>query len=249
MSAASLFFANRRGERLAAVLHGEPGEVAVICCHGMLSTKDGPKHVMLAEELERAGLPCLRFDFAGRGASEGRLEDLCFSGQVDDLEAAIELLAARGVRRVGLFGSSMGGAVALLAASRDERVVAIATLAAIGHAAAAIERNPTAMAAFESKGYLETVEGRIGRKLWDDAREHDVISAVRVLHAPLLVIHGEDDDIVPVSDAHDIAATARNASLEIVSGAGHRFDQPGQFRPVVRDVTRFFVEKLGVAPG
>ncbi len=131
-----LTFQNRRGERLAGVLHGDPAEVAVICCHGMLSTKDGPKHVMLAEELERAGLACLRFDFAGRGASEGRLEDLCFSGQVDDLEAAIDLLAARGVQRLGLFGSSMGGAVALLAAARDERVVAIATLAgarAIGH--------------------------------------------------------------------------------------------------------------------
>ena len=164
------------------------------------------------------GLACLRFDFAGRGASEGRLEDLCFSAQVDDLEAAVELLASLGTERLGLFGSSMGGAVALLTAARDERVVAIATLAAIGHAAAAVERNPTAIAAFESKGYLETVEGRLSRKLWDDAREHDILSAVRVLHAPLLVIHGENDDVVPVSDAHDIAATARNASLEIISG-------------------------------
>lgn len=239
-----IHFENRRGDRLAGELHGDPTHVAVICCHGMLSTKDGPKHVLLARELERAGLPCLRFDFAGRGASEGRLEDLCFSAQVDDLEAAIDLLAARGVERLGLFGSSMGGAVALLAAARDERVVAIATLAAIGHAAAAIERNPTAVAAFESQGYVDTPAGRLGRKLWDDAREHDILSAVRVLHAPLLVIHGENDDVVPVSDAHDIAATARNASLEIVSGAGHRFDEPGQFRPVVRDVTRFFVDKL-----
>ena len=244
MSPVAFSFPNRRGERLAGVLHGDPAGVAVICCHGMLSTKDGPKHVMLAAELERAGIACLRFDFAGRGASEGRLEDLSFSAQVDDLEAAVELLVARGAERLGLFGSSMGGAVALLTAARDERVVAIATLAAIGHAAAAIERNPTAMAAFQERGYLDTVEGRLSRKLWDDACEHDILAAVRVLHAPLLVIHGENDDVVPVSDAHDIAATARNASLEIVSGAGHRFDAPGQFRPVMRDVARFFVRHL-----
>ncbi len=237
-------FVNGRGERLAGVLHGRLDGAAVISCHGMLSTKDGPKHVHLAEALEREGVPVLRFDFAGRGQSEGSLYDLSYSSQVADLEAAIEYLAGRGVERVGLFGSSLGGAVALLAAARDERVVAVATLAAIAHAAEIFERVPDVVAAFETKGYYETVEGRIGRQLLDDAREHNILASVRVLHAPLLVVHGEDDEVVPVSDAHDIAATARNASLELVAGAGHRFDQPAQYRPIVRDIVRFLAAKL-----
>jgi len=51
------------------------------------------------------------------------------------------------VERFGVFGSSMGGAVALLAAARDGRVCAVATLAAVAHPALIVERyqsRPTA---------------------------------------------------------------------------------------------------------
>jgi pimeloyl-ACP methyl ester carboxylesterase len=237
-------FVNDRGERLVGDLQGPASEVAVVCCHGMLSTRSGRKHVLLADELERLGLGCLRFDFAGRGESEGSLFELCLSHEIADLDAALGLLAGRGVRRFGLFGSSLGGAVALLAAARDERVTAIATVAAIGDTAAWFEHHPERVAAFERLGYIETASGRIGRRLYDDALCHDVLAAVRVLHAPLLVVHGEDDPMVPVADAHDIASTARNASLELVAGAGHSFEDPSTLRPVVRDVARFFADRL-----
>jgi pimeloyl-ACP methyl ester carboxylesterase len=247
VSGEPVVFVNDRGQRLAGVLHGRLGETAVVSCHGMLSTKSGRKHVLVSEELSRRGIPVLRFDFAGRGESEGSLFELSYSSQMADLAAALDYLASRGVRRFGLFGSSLGGAVALLAAARDERVIAIATLAAIGHAAAAIERREDVLTAFETRGYIETSEGRIGRGLLEDARSHDILAAVRVLRATLLVIHGEDDDVVPVSDAHDIATSARNASLELIAGAGHSFDEPQRLRPVIRHVTDFFADTLGSA--
>ena len=246
MSAERVIFSNTRGEELVGILHGGRGDTAVISCHGMLSNKDGSKHQMLADDLDHRGVACLRFDFAGHGESQGSLFDLSLSGRIADLQAAIEYLVKRGIKRFGLFGSSLGGAVALLTAARDERVVAIATLAAVGHPAQLIERNAAAMHGFETQGYVETEDGRIGRNFLDDAREHNLIAAVRVLHAPLLVIHGEEDDVVPSSDGHDIATTARNASLEMIAGVGHRFEEPGLLRPIVRQVVEFFLTNLGL---
>ena len=244
MTEAPVRFTNRRGQALAGVLHGEPKGRAVVCCHGMLSDKDGTKHRLLAGALEERGIACLRFDFAGRGASEGRLYDMTYAHETEDLEAALQFLAAVGVERFGLFGSSMGGAVALLVAARDERVRAVATLAAVGHPALIVERYPHESESFERRGYIETVEGRIGRELFDDARNHDVIAAVGVVRAALLVLHGEADEVVPVADAHDIAVAARNVTLAIVPGADHRFSDPAHLRPAMAQATAFLAEHL-----
>src|SRR5688572_13155365 len=112
-------FKNPRGQTLVGAVNGAIADALVISCHGMLSNKDGPKHLLLARQLEERRVPVLRFDFAGRGESDGSLYDLTFSNEVEDLAAAIDAFAARGVTRFAVFGSSMGGAVALLAAARD----------------------------------------------------------------------------------------------------------------------------------
>ncbi|MEO1173571.1 MAG: alpha/beta fold hydrolase [Myxococcota bacterium] len=240
---------NSRGQLLSAVLHGELGETAVILCHGMLSTKDSPKHVRIAETLYELGLPTLRFDFAGRGRSEGDLFEMTYSNEVEDLQAVIEWLAARGVRRFGLCGSSMGGAVALLAAARDERVVAIATLAAVAHPAAIDERYPERAKEWREQGYVETDAGRIGRAFLDDAEQHEVTWAVSVLLAPVLVVHGTRDEVVPVSDAHDIACAARRATLAEIEDSDHRFTHPMHLGEAVEHVRTFFERELRVAGG
>ncbi len=232
-------FTNCRGERLVGILHGELGRTAAICCHGMLSTKDSAKHTRVAETLAAEGIAALRFDFAGCGESEGDFAETSYSSRVDDLKAAVEHLVGLGAERLVLFGSSMGGAVALLTAARDERIVAIATLAAVGYPAHIEERHPEMVAAIREQGFVDTPQGRIGRTFVDDALLHDVISAVRVLLAPVLAIHGGEDEIVPVWDSHDIATAARNASLLIIDGADHRFSDPDHLQPAIDEIVQF----------
>lgn len=237
-------FLNRRGQKLVGVLHGQLQSKAVISLHGMLSDKNGHKHILLAEYLAKYDLPTLRFDFAGRGDSDGSLWDLSYTNEVEDLDAAIEFLSGRGVKHFGLFGSSMGGAVALLGAARDERIKAVATLAAVGHPANIGETNPAEVDAWLSQGFIETEAGKIGRGFYDDALSHDVIATVRVLVAPILVLHGEEDTVVPQTDALDIAAVARDVTLEIVLGADHRFSNPVHLRPALKKVSDFLANVL-----
>lgn len=235
-------FDNARGERLVGILHGEIGERAAICCHGMLSTKDSEKHTRLAEILAARGMAALRFDFAGCGESAGVFGETTYSSRVADLEAAIAYLVELGAGRLVLFGSSMGGAVALLAAARDERVVAVATLAAVGHPADIESRHPEVAAAIREHGYVDLSQGRLGPAFIEDARQHDVISAVGVILAPILVIHGVEDEVVPVSDAHDIASAARHVSLNMVDGADHRFSDPNHLGLVLPEIADFLIE-------
>ena len=129
-------FASRRGNRLVGVVHTAAGEGAagspagVILCHGMESTKDGAKQRLLGERLSRAGMSVLRFDFSYVGESEGEFADLTFRGEVDDLVGAWNFFGTRVGGPIGLLGSSMGGAVALLFAAEEPRVRALATIAA-----------------------------------------------------------------------------------------------------------------------
>ncbi len=134
-------FASRRGNRLVGVVHTAAGEGAagspagVILCHGMESTKDGAKQRLLGERLSRAGMSVLRFDFSYVGESEGEFADLTFRGEVDDLVGAWDFFRTRVGGPIGLLGSSMGGAVALLFAAAEPRVRALATIAAVAHPA------------------------------------------------------------------------------------------------------------------
>lgn len=241
----SIYFKNTRGQKLAGIVEGPvSSKVGVICCHGMLSVKDGPKHKQVVSRLAEQGVRALRFDFAGRGESEGDIYDLSYSNQIEDLRAAIAWMGEQGVTRLGIFGSSMGGSVALLTAPQDIRVHAVATAAAVAYPKLLARRYPDDVADWQERGFIEIEGVKIGAQFIEDARRHDVISAVVQASVPLLVVHGLEDRVVPVSDADDIAAAADSVSMCLVEGADHRFSGKRQLKILVDDVVDFFMEAL-----
>ncbi|MBK7972319.1 MAG: alpha/beta fold hydrolase [Deltaproteobacteria bacterium] len=233
-----LSFPNARGQALAAELH-HPAEgvargIAVVLCHGMESSRSGLKHVRLANELAARGFPALRFDFAGCGDSEGSFEDMTYTREVEDLRGAVALVRNRGVDRFALFGSSMGGAVALLFAGGEPApagLVGVATLAAVARPG----RVPSPMVSLETYDrwkrdeFLAVSEGRRVRfTLMEDAQRIDVPAAAARVRVPVLVIHGAADEVVPVEDGRVIHAAVPHdrKELVIVDGADHRFSEP-----------------------
>jgi pimeloyl-ACP methyl ester carboxylesterase len=231
---------------LIGVLHGSLNECAVICCHGLFSSKESTKHTRIANTLAQAGIATLRFDFAGSGESEGRIEDTTFTRRRDDLAAAIDYLAQRGAKRFGLFGSSMGGSVAILTAARDERVVAIATLAAVAHPGEIEARYPDAVQELHDTDLLPLPGGgSVGRDFAIDAPLHDPVAAAAIIHAPLLVLHGSRDEVVPLCDADDLATAARESSLLVVDGADHSFSGDEHVEFAVSEICGFLFKHLG----
>lgn len=119
-----LFF-EVKGHRLLGALttpdNAPNPSVGLLLLHGWAGYRAGAHQmfVKLARESARRGVPCLRFDFRGRGDSEGDMSTTTLSTMIEDaLEAARILCAETGVTRLALVGDCSGSEVAI-GACRD----------------------------------------------------------------------------------------------------------------------------------
>ncbi|MBN2497594.1 MAG: alpha/beta fold hydrolase [Deltaproteobacteria bacterium] len=247
------FFFDGPGEvKLAAALHRpeEPAALGVVICHGMLSSKDSAKHVGIAARLCEMGYAVLRFDFQGRGESAGDLLGLTFTRQVNECRSAIRELRQRtDVERVALVGSSMGAAVAILVAgTAGEGIAGLVSLAALARTDRLAERiaGPKGLAAWRRKGWLRLESEPVGYSLVEDGERVEVLAAAGRVVCPWLILHGEEDEIVPAEDARALwAASEGRAELEIVLGADHRFSAPDALAHITDQAVGFLRAALG----
>jgi hypothetical protein len=107
-----------------------PGErrPAFLVLHGFGSNKNAGNVMRPTEVLEKLGYITLRFDMRGCGESEGEHGRIICLEQVEDTRNALTALAKHPAvhpERIGLIGSSFGGAVAVYTGGVDERVAAV----------------------------------------------------------------------------------------------------------------------------
>jgi len=126
-----LFFQSK-GYRLLGVLHTpDPGALrpgALVFLHGWAGYRIGPHQMFtkMARSACQEGFPCLRFDFRGRGDSEGDAQRTTLSTMIADALAAVELVCAEvDVERVALVGDCSGSEVAIGAGALDPRIDAL----------------------------------------------------------------------------------------------------------------------------
>ncbi len=106
------------------------GPSAVLFVHGFGSQWNGEKLKALEVECRGQGWTLAAFNLRGHGDSDGTLADLLGTALQEDLDAIGEYLAGRGVTRLFLVGSSMGGwASAWFAVRHPEAVAACAVIA------------------------------------------------------------------------------------------------------------------------
>lgn len=158
--------------------------------------------------LWRAGFNVLIFDFRGRGESDPGHQTV---GHTEARDAAAALEFARRTvpgARVGLFGFSMGGALALMATADDpgvEAVMADSAFAALPDLVAA------AFGAWGLPGRLLARLTGLLNRLWygydlDAVRPLDKIAAIAP--RPLMLIHGGRDRTVPLEQNQLLVAEA-----------------------------------------
>jgi uncharacterized protein len=125
-------------ETLAATLHLPDGDdpcPGIVLCNGFGGIKD----LMLpaiADHFAGRGMAVLRFDHRGFGASTGTRWRLLPMEQVEDIRSAITWISAHprvDPARLGLYGTSFGGANAIVAAALDDRVRVVATCVPVGN--------------------------------------------------------------------------------------------------------------------
>ena len=181
---------------------GDPW-AGVVILHGAGSCKES--HHDFARAARAAGLSAVCFDQRGHGATGGELDGRA----LDDVATVAALL---GDVPLALRGSSMGGYLAILAA---------AALGAPGGGRRSARRAPTACgAACAAASSTSPPTSPRSRRSWPSTRS----TAVEQLAAPLLLLHAEGDERVPVAHSRELARRFRDphAELVVVPGGHHR---------------------------
>jgi uncharacterized protein len=94
-----------------------------------------PIFAQLAGALAERGFMVLRYDKRGVGQSGGRIETVTLEDYADDVIAIVKWLAKRDdvdSRRIAVVGHSEGGAVGMIAATREKRIASLVLVAATG---------------------------------------------------------------------------------------------------------------------
>ncbi|UYZ64801.1 alpha/beta hydrolase family protein [Hymenobacter weizhouensis] len=232
------------------VADGQPKPV-VVFVHGFKGFKDWGHFNLLADYFARQGVVFVKLNLSHNGlvvGGTGDLEDLeafgrnNFSLELDDIGALLDCLHQPGpvgvpaaemdLSRLALVGHSRGGGLVLLKAAEDPRVRAVATWAAISNV------NPgwpeALLQQWQEQGvfyvensrtkqqlplYFQIVEDYHQNRLRLDIRHN----LRRKLRQPLLLLHGDQDETVPVARAHELHGWRPAAELVILPGVTHNF--------------------------
>ena len=217
---------NKQGEKIDYTFHtaSKESDTIVVLGHGVTGNKDRPFVVALAEELAKAGFSALRFSFSGNGASGGRFVDSNVSKEVEDLGAVLDNVPNG---PVGYIGHSMGAAVGVLRAARDPRIKFLVSLAGMVNTKEFAQREFGMVKPGE--GFMwDDSNCPLSQAYMDDMRKiGSVINEAPKIKVPWLLVHGVEDDVVPITDSREIFARA-NQPKELVEipNCNHVFAGP-----------------------
>lgn len=194
----------------------------------------------LAPHLHRAGLHALFLDARNHGRSEHD-DFVSMPRFAEDLEVALDWVQALDdVSSVAVIGHSVGAGAALLVGSRRDDLGAIVSVSAFAHpgeimsSGPPLNRMPTPM----RQRLLRTMERTIGARFDEIAPR----ATVRQVGAPLMLVHGDADTVVPVANMFELAALAPDARTLVVPGADH--GSLDAFEPYVGTILGFLSENL-----
>jgi uncharacterized protein len=221
----------KRGQVVTAALQKAglalpPGQMrgTLILLHGFNTRKE---HLLtISERFCAAGFRCVIYDSRGHGDSGGQYATFG-SHETDDLHrvinAARPLAGKSGFGPLGLFGYSMGGAIALQAQPGLPEVKALATAAAFADFRDIIAHEAARQYRGIGTPLVPLVRGGTQWKAGFDPWDIRPVEAARHLTCPLFLVQGTNDPLIPPAQAQKLAAAAGTHlwKLNLIPGANH----------------------------
>ena len=266
----ALTFHDRDGHRVAAILTTPetPTDRAVLLCHGFLSRKNSTTNKTLTRSLTEQGIATFRFDFFGQGESEGPFEALTVTIALGQALAALDLLAASGYKRIGLIGSSFGGLVSILTASkwshpptpgapgrapsREPELACLGLKCPVADFAEVLrlEFGEAGMARWKTHHEIPDVTGgpkpvRLRYALYENCLTYDGYKAAAMIMTPTLIVQGSKDELVPLHQSSRLMEFLQGKrQLEILPGADHGFTKGEDFKTMTTLLADWMVKHL-----
>ncbi|WP_029320437.1 alpha/beta hydrolase [Butyrivibrio sp. AE3004] len=210
----------------------EKTEKCPICIiiHGFTGYKEERHLLAVSEAMNEIGMATLRIDMYGHGKSEGEFRDHTLYKWLSNGMAAIDYVRKLDfVTDIYLCGHSQGGLTAMLLSGMErDRVKALISLSAATVILEGAKKGNLLGQDFDPDNIPEALMSWDGRELGGN-----YIRAAQTLHLedagarfdkPVLIVHGDNDEAVPVNYSVESAKLFKNCRLEIIKGDTHCYD-------------------------
>ncbi len=200
----------------------------VIFSHGFTAYGGSQEH--FAKVFNDAGLGLCLIDFCGGGwksRSEGSSLDMSVMTEVADLKAVYQVVRKeKGVdpQSIFLMGNSQGGVVsALFSLEVQESIKGL------------ILNFPAFIIPSSSKATYKDLREvpdsteifgfPIGKRYYEDIWDLDIYDRIKSFEKEVLIVHGDQDPVVPLSFSEKALETYPHARLKVIQGAGHGYNK------------------------
>ena len=205
---------------------------AVIFMHGFMrdmGAKEGDVYQQIADGLVDQGFTVVRFDFNGRGGSDGDFADSDVFNQIEDAIAVLDYVRTRiQPTEISLMGHSQGGVIAGMTAGMYSDVVNNLVMLA---PAATIKddalRGTLLGVPFDANHVPDEITLRNGRtvagKYVRIAQTLPIYETTAMFKGPALAIQGEDDAVIGDGAVRQYGAAMPNCAVSLYTNLGHPF--------------------------
>lgn len=207
-----------------------------------------------AKELASRGAAVYLFDYCGGGVksrSDGKTTDMSVMTEVSDLESVLKTAETWNFvdkNHLILLGASQGGAVASIVASRhaDELQAMILLYPAF----VITDDLHKTYASLDDVEDIVNYRGwiTVGKKYVSDMWNFDIYKDMGKFNKPVLLIHGDKDQAVPLEYSKKAATVYPEGKLHVIHGTDHMFPERSSFREALHEII-VFLEKQNVLSG
>ena len=193
----------------------------IIMLHGIRAYKE--HFIQIAPRVHEKGYSLVLLDNRAHGQSDG---DYCTFGvkEKEDVSTLIGYLISQGVKEpIGVWGQSLGGAIALQSMAHDGRISFGIVESTFTKFSIIADDYFVRFAPFVPKWYRSYIIGRGARLAnFDPVDAQPIVSAGQITQ-PIFLVHGSIDNRIHVKYASELynAIPAETKELDIIEGANH----------------------------
>lgn len=225
--------------KLSAVLHAPKDKKTyplVIIMHGFNASKDMYLLANLSAQLNERGIGTLLFDFNGHGKSEGSFLDMTIPNELEDARRVYAYAKKLPhVQSISMTGHSMGSVVVAMLAGElgKDKVKTIVLMAPAPELTEDTAKGDLFGVRYDTSNippYITLSNGlKVGRAFLATTPDVKIYETAKNYTGPVLVVHSEDDQLVPYHYGVEFSQIYPNAHLETFHGMDHNFtqDTPG----------------------
>ncbi len=193
----------------------------IIMSHGFPGHKSGNSDIFgdLEYILVDKGHHTLRFDYRGCGESDGRQQDFTLSAASEDFKSVTDWAKEKGYDEFVFIGEGLGATICIMNSDLNVKMMAlfwpVLDMKAYGKNAFNISEESKEKAT--RTAYLESGSDKVGVDLMQELRTNDLSYALKEVFMPVLLVHGAQDEVLPMDQLDIARKNMRSKRIEITT--------------------------------